>query len=404
MQEDHMHNFKLIPEDVLFMRDARPMASSDAGLGANWPRPDQLYAALHHGFLSRWPEVQEWESANQELHHFRDKSRPEYKGQSKDKNEDSSLRFGALKTFGPFPCRNNHLYFPCPLDLGMEVIPCQGTDLPSPLTHGFLPKSKGKISNPVWISQEDFQRYLDGREISAQEAEPLYSVERQFGIAIDPERGSVREGKLYQAEYLRLRQGVSLAFQASCLVTQRGGEKKLTDVFLKDDGIESILMGGQQGVARLQRVETQFILPKGKITTPVLRWTLLAPAFYRSGWLPSWLDQEGKVMLKDVQRSPGERREEWKRRQNKALPVGGKLIAARIGKPVVASGWDTKNGGPKPTMLLVPAGSSYVFQCDNLDQARRLASLLNAPNPRSDAYGEKGFGLGICSSIHLPES
>ena len=55
------HTLELKPRDLLFLRDARPMEASDAGLGANWPRPDQLYHALLAAFHLRWPTRQTWE-------------------------------------------------------------------------------------------------------------------------------------------------------------------------------------------------------------------------------------------------------------------------------------------------------------------------------------------------------
>ncbi|MBP5509338.1 MAG: hypothetical protein J6Z49_00295 [Kiritimatiellae bacterium] len=45
------YRLKLIPRDVLFFKDARPMEASDAGHGGNWPRPDQFYNAIHHALL-----------------------------------------------------------------------------------------------------------------------------------------------------------------------------------------------------------------------------------------------------------------------------------------------------------------------------------------------------------------
>jgi hypothetical protein len=44
------HTFHLAPRDLLFLRDARPMEAGDAGLGAHWPRPDQLWNALLNAF------------------------------------------------------------------------------------------------------------------------------------------------------------------------------------------------------------------------------------------------------------------------------------------------------------------------------------------------------------------
>ena len=161
-----MHSFTMIPQDVLFLRDARPMEAADAGLGANWPRPDQLYSAIHHALLRKWPEPQTWEGNGE--HTFRNKKLPENKGRSKDKNENSSFRFGALKTSGPFPAKGGTVYLPCPLDLGMKLIPIpEGqTDLPAPLTHAFLSKNEGKTTFPQWIPTEMYRRYMRGEDVA----------------------------------------------------------------------------------------------------------------------------------------------------------------------------------------------------------------------------------------------
>ena len=86
------HDFTLTPRDLLFMHDARPMEASDAGQGANWPRPDQLWNAVINMFHRQWREMQAWEG---DLH-----TQNQY-----DKHADSSFRFGALQTIGPFPMK-----------------------------------------------------------------------------------------------------------------------------------------------------------------------------------------------------------------------------------------------------------------------------------------------------------
>ncbi len=410
------HDFRLRPQGVIFMRDARPMEASDAGLGANWPRPDQLYAALHHAFLTQWPDLQPWESADGKTHTFRDKRQDEFRRQSKDKNHDSSLRFGALKTVGPFPRKDDgRLFLPCPLDLDMELIPCTGTDLPKPLTHAFLPRSKGKVSLPAWLPADAYRQYLERGTVpdeALDKPEHLYDAERNIGVAIDPATGTAADSKLYQAEYLRLAQDVTMAFTAQCDLSQRGNRTQVTDVLARPDAPRQVIIGGQQGIADLED-DASLDFPSADIRTCFLRWTLISPACYRQGWLPSWLDADGNVMLKDIIRDPNESRLDWKRRQAEAKPVGGRLIAARIGKPLPVSSWNVMSSpsapsaggrihaGPKPTMLLVPAGSAYVFECASVEQARTLARLLNAPNPRSDAFGEKGLGLGLCSSVEI---
>ena len=124
----------LTPRDVLFMRDARPtMEASDAGLGANWPRPDQIWSALIHAFRREWPEGPE--------------TRP-------------GKRFGDLKTVGPFPCRDGKVFLPMPLDWNMRLIRSENTNLCPPLQYAFLPRKQEKREVPDWISLGDYKRYL----------------------------------------------------------------------------------------------------------------------------------------------------------------------------------------------------------------------------------------------------
>ncbi|MBO7629167.1 MAG: hypothetical protein J6S87_04385 [Bacteroidales bacterium] len=177
--------------------------------------------------------------------------------------------------------------------------------------------------------------------------------------------------------------------------------------------------------------------PEDQPTTRFVRWTLLTPAIFQAGrepnpkpgeaprkqegpvhgWLPAWCmptdtqgvhrDKIGKVMLtKSVKRNDGESRQAWKNRQHAAGTIGAKLVAARIDKPIPFSGWElpteTTPGGPKSTMLAVPAGSCYIFECDTETEAKDLAEVLDGI-PHSDLLGSNGFGVGVCSFITDPE-
>lgn len=389
----------MLPRDLLFMRDARPMEASDAGLGANWPRPDQLWNALINAFHREWDTPQEWEGCGK--HTFRDKNLEGHWGRSKDRNSDSSFRFGSLQSAGPFPSHKGEIYLPMPLDLNMRLVECKGTDLPSPLKYAFLVKKLGKTNLPPWITLQQYQKYQENKlELSELgEQNELYYAERNIGIEIDSDSGTTVESKLYQAEYLRLERGVSLAFWAECELKKRGGNE-VTDVFEKFGFKRKIVFGGQQGVAELEKTSTPFPLPEAVLTGSLLRWTLITPALFNNGWYPDWVANDGNVMLRNINREPGESRHEWKRRQAEAPYIGGRLIAARVGKPVAFSGWDLNVGGPKPTRLAVPAGSCYVFECESRDKAQELADLLHV-RPRSTEDGAKGYGYGVCSTIEF---
>jgi CRISPR type III-B/RAMP module-associated protein Cmr3 len=423
------YDFHIEPRDLLFLRDGRPMEASDAGLGANFPRGDQIWNAFINAFHNRWPEFQTWEGRK---HHFKD---------GVDKNSDSSFRFGGLKTFGPFPYDNEtgEHYFPTPLDLSaeessedgvlnltpMSLIDSQSgeTDLPKPLTMAFSSSILGKTAPPRWISSADFAKYLSGEKFVASQVD-LYDAERNIGIAIDADSGTTVEGKLYQAEYLRFRPGIRLATIAECVI--KGEDKKDVDLFAKiaDEERIPLIFGGQQGVATAGVSNSPLKIPKASLKISeegkiLVKWTLLSPAVFPAipadsekgvsehsgGWLPTWVDAAtGNVMLpsEKVERKPGERRSEWRERIAATGKISAKLAAARVGKPITFSGWDLQTG-PKPTMMAVPAGSVYVFECESRKDATAICAALDSSSGtlkrRSTMFGEKGFGIGVCSIV-----
>ena len=382
-----------------------------------------------------------------------------------DRNQDSSCRFGGLKTIGPFPVdvKKQEIYFPCPLDLSvaddgalhpMILVPAEKTDLPRPLQLAFSSTKLGKGELPQWLSKKQYDLYLQGKLINPGKApascvhgpEPcvapsstsswphLYDTDRNIGIAIDSETGTAAESKLYQAEYLRFRPDVRMAVRVSCMNVGKG--KAETDVFaeIAREAHIPLILGGQQGVATATEVShglglpENLLVPPGKGDTVYLRWTLLSPAVFPEiaadsgkgivrhpgGWLPTWVEPSlGMVMLPkgDVPRNAGESRDQWRQRVNRAPRFEARLVAARIGKSLAFSGWDLQTG-PKPTRLAVPAGSVYVFECKDIAEARFLADVLSwnggdggeVRNRRSTLFGEKGVGIGVCSIINQGQS
>lgn len=409
------YNLKLVPQDLLFLRDARPMSGADAGLGAQWPRPDQLWSALIHAFLRKWPDRQEWEGAE---HTFHDEK---VNGKKPDLHQDSSFRFGALNVMGPFPRKGKTLFFPCPLDLAaddsgnlhpMTLVDGSQTNLPSPLKYSLQAPVLGKAQPPRWISLEEYEKYLAGESfLPAFKESDLYSVDRSIGIALDGRTRTTEEGRLYQAEYLRLAEGVAMAFMTSCEISpKQHRDLGLVDVWAKLGLPNDVVMGGQQGVATIAKLEDGvWSLPsvkeEPKDGRTLVRWTLLSPLISPEGWRPSWIAADGQVMLKaSVERKPGEDRQTWRKRiKEEAGDIRAKLVAARIGKPLCFSGWDMQTG-PKPTVCAVPAGSAFYFECESQEAARELWKKLDCTSQPwgarlSSQFGEKGFGFGVCSLV-----
>jgi len=364
---------ELVPRDLLFLRDGRPIdvdtLMSDyrnVGHGAYWPRPDHFYNAVMHALIGRIAGKREYG------------------------------RHGDLRAVGPFPMKSGEVYFPRPLDWKMKPVRLGWTDLKvhSSLTHGFMDCDQKKKSYPGWVSHGEYRKYLDGVCVEFDEKHPreLYYTERRSGNTLDDARkasakSNGRQEGRYSAEYLRLAKGVSMWAAVDT------GEKGIPVP-------QQIIMGGQGGVVRVrpslpQSLSSLFPLPSAEGTGEVLvRWTLLTPAYYpETGWLPSFCvdtrknvtnnerKSEGTVMLKDV--------------------FGATLIGACTGKPLVMSGFDSVEG-IKPTILVVPAGSVYLFRCENAASANVLIDKLHlkACSQNSNA----GFGIGVCSIVHTNES
>ena len=413
-------NCRLIPRDLLFFRDARPMEAADVGSGARWPWPSVLHEAMLSAFQERWPDH------NPELehdHHFTDDER----------KRGTTCRFGGLKTVGPFPLIDGRPALPAPADLTAEGegdrktygimqpadVPGR-TDLPSPLQYPVARWSGPSKSTPgAWIPAEAMAAYLRGKteDVKTWEAECVGAVERRIGIGLDRETGTTKEGAFYGAEYLRIRvdRGVQLAAGIECTnVVHSPAGRDTRDVFesWSKNGSAAVRFGGQGGVAAVEQLPAPLALPEPEISGKWVKWVLLTPAvfgkvpkadepFHPGGWLPDWVTAaDGCVQLRErPERRPGESRREWRGRFPKA-PVGARLVAARVPKPAPFSGWSLIRGEAKATRLAVPAGAVYYFEADSEEEARRLVQLLHLQR-RSGRFGEKGFGIGVCGTWDL---
>ncbi len=227
----------------------------------------------------------------------------------------------------------------------------------------------------------------------------MWDEEHRIGVAINPDTHTAAEGKLYAAEHLRLCDGVKLRFALS-----DPPRHKPTNPDEKIGLADTVLqLGGEQRFGRLNPASSELSLPSAAVSGTLIKWVLLTPAIFLHGWRPGWIDGQGNVKLRAVDKSKrAERRRSrysdanWKYDESKddAVPIAAKLVAACVGKPQVVGGWDSQ---PKPTHLAVPSGSVYYFEAGNDLEAQELAKVLQG-RCRSDFFGEKGLGLGVCGT------
>lgn len=430
------YQLEIEPRDVMYFRDGRPIGASADGSGAAWPLPSIFHSAL----LSKLHAALGDQIAAHESNH---------KHLSKREEQNGNIRFqlGGLKTWGPFPSIGQEIFLPTPADLvaephadekscvsGGTLQPIESstgcTNLPSPLRYtvaSTLPPSKAMLGE--WMSLAEYEKYLTGtgKGLQTVRSSELFASESRPGIAIDPASGATESGKFYSAEYLRLisntQKQVSMRAFAECEARQyqqHSGKDMLAELFAASNNT-AFVFGGQRGVAWLENKRVKAKSPMKMTMTMgcrLIKWTLLSPAYFAFGWRPGWINMPengekgfsehhelGQVMLKEKIDRGSLSRDAWRKKIADAEYINAKLVAARIPKPIVASGWELDVNGvtagtPKATKLYVPAGAVYYFECDNEIEAQKLALVLHGQT-KSDFLGEQGLGLGVCSQWTL---
>jgi len=392
-----MHVYDFIPADTLFFRDQRPLeAGSSFGHGARWPLPTVLHSAIRTALLRADGGLPPRNGMN---------GRP-HKGRSR---KVASTKYQWLNLRGPFPveCRANKetMYFPIPRDLVpdgddkvayLHIFKNRGmNNLPKPLTYlAAPPGSPSKTKLPEWISASEYASYLAGT-LTQLKHSPLWDTEHRIGVAIDPATYTAKEGQLYAAEHLRLRDDVKLRFA----ISEDPHRKEYADLAAK-----ILQLGGEQRFGKVTPATGEWSLPSVPITGCLVKWVLLTPAIFIHGWRPGWVDETtGKVKLRVVDKTKrADRRRPryddpnwtYDPQRDDAESISAKLVAAVVGKPQVVGGWDD---APKPTYLAVPSGSVYYFQADDDKEAGKLVAVLQE-RCKSDFFGEKGLGLGVCGT------
>ncbi len=422
-----MESFDLIPIDTLFFRDARPLAAGGAyGRGARWPLPTALHSALRTALLSKAGVLPS-------------RCRPGALRKGVPRGRMGTDAFQWLHIHGPFLVCDEKIYFPRPADLVFDQVQ-KKTDLlllfkanrgennlPRPLRYCCGSKAKpGKEEHPVrWIESAIFEKYLANEPCDLPDGEELWDSEKRIGVSIDPGTQTAREGQLYVAEHLRLREEARLRFVANAPPAHKEPHPEENGLVVNDLAESTICFGGEGRFVRVRKAPTPFQLPPIDVAGRRIKWILLTPAVFLHGWRPGWVDEEGRVCLRVIDK---EARREFRRRrrsdptwryngnEDAAPPISARLVAACLGKPEPVSGWallppigngsegdGAREAGPKPTMLAVPAGSVYYFEAENEREAQNLAEALHG-RCRSDFLGEKGLGLGVCGPWRLLEA
>lgn len=238
---------------------------------------------------------------------------------------------------------------------------------------GPLPKGKAASGIPAFWRWSKLAQWLTapptGMQVVPNHGDfgpgPIERDQRTH-VAIEPERQAALDGALFRTEALVFgRANQRFGLSVACDVPQT-----LAAAAAKAAGI--VTLGGEQRLTRLSEGGPKWPavpnIPLGR--DRVLRLVLLTPAIFEAGSLP------GPFAL-----------------------GGGSLIAARVDRPEVISGWDVKARGPKPVRRAAPAGSVFWVRLDDDTDSeawigdRWFKCISDHEQDRRDGFGLCAVGV-----------
>lgn len=195
--------------------------------------------------------------------------------------------------------------------------------------------ASAKPASGYWLSAEGWRCYLHGARLDSAhliKTAQLWQPERRLGIALDPDRRSAADGKLYTSEVVALCRGVgfltSIAGVEPFLLPQQGLLR------LGGDGRGATLH--RPDVIKEPAADLERIAASGRF-----RVVLTAPGLFPGGWRLPGLDTSGRWNL------PG---------------ASARLVSAAMPRAVTVSGWDLARHAPKPAQRFAPTGAVYWFE------------------------------------------
>jgi CRISPR-associated protein Cmr3 len=223
-----------------------------------------------------------------------------------------------------------------------------------------LPPDKPAKDAPAFWSFELLRAWLEAPPASdvlrrAGTVPPL-PHERRVHVAIDAKTGTGEDGKLFQTDGLRLRDG-----------SEGWGSELTLAVACEDPALTAgmVPLGGERRLAALSRLPAGPDWPAIRPGTRRLRVLLLTPGLFANGAWPAKIE-------------------------------GAPVVAAAVDRPLVISGWDLARGCVKQVRRCAPAGSVYwVDVPEPLDVDAWVARVHLNPISDDEQDRRDGFGLAV---------
>jgi CRISPR-associated protein Cmr3 len=403
INQDNQKQVFIEPSDVLLFRDGRPFSAGEGHRARSIfpPTPNTMQGVIRSKVLSdRCGRYETYKNDCNGCDKQPNCTIPDEIGRPAQNGRGS---YGNLQIRGAIIAKYEETkvtpYFPVPADV-VEVKEKSGQKKSSKFRLRFLQPLSHKLYGdndlsddpqskllPLWTQettpvegvqgyweQKDLQNYLLEEYPSITQytkADTLYLRESRYGIDIDNARQTVKEGQLYQTEFIRCEKNIGL-------YTEVDGVSNL--------GGNLIAIGGENRAAQCHHLDqqkrvdwTQFThdLEKKLEQADGFKIYFATPTIFDAGWLPNWLsknDLSGAYHGVQVQ-----------------------LVAASVPRYQTIGGWDVAYNRPKPTNRAIPAGSVYYFKYDkNNVKPSEIIKAFHWKNIADESNDVQiGFGLSL---------
>lgn len=204
------------------------------------------------------------------------------------------------------------------------------------------------------------------------------SLEFRMHNGIDPDTGTVSNGRLFSSQGVRLESDAKNDQQAGTFAIG----VQVDNLQSADDPVGPCHFGGERKVATVHKIQNIFpVCPDWFVKKRFLRLLLASPGKF-GNWAPDWLLPDAEQKFRTV---PG-------------TNMKVRLRGAHIQRWAATSGWDFETRGPKATCKLVPAGSVYLLELEDETNSQELAATLWGKSLNNDA---DGFGLTYIGNINI---
>lgn len=289
----------------------------------------------------------------------------------------SSQSYGQLQLSGPFLARQEKggwvRYFPAPADIvqsngryhilrPLKSLNAESNRPEKDLAWTWIRTTERVENVRGWIDEAQLLNYIDGQPPARLVQEEEFVLhEPRFGIALQAGTRTAREGFLYMADFLRLKEDVAFWVEVDGIQpSDLGGDRG----FLQ--------LGGEARTAWYEQSESRS-LPSSPTPLPErFKVVLLTPAWFSPGWYPS---DSSRFFTGSV-----------------------RLVAAVIPRYQSLGGayvddQHRRSAFQKPMRRFVPAGSVFYFEHDG-NVAYNGKPLTETPSGEGD-FGQIGFGYVV---------